>query len=263
MALIKPGTGWDLVLLLIMVAASYYYIRKATRGEKLPDLRRIPAVDAIYEGVGRSIELNKPVHFAMGASGGQLYTTLVSMTLAGLAFLRYVAKLCARLGARLIVHMPYQAESIPLIEGVVREAYREEGKLEEFRREDLRYHGYGSLTWSQAIAASFAREGVGLNLEVGIFYSDCPISLEMAKIQGGMNIGGTGRWIMVYAFAMMCDYCFLGEEIYAGAAKVSDNPLMVSGIIVEEVGKFFTLILIAICLILAALGVNIETLLSF
>jgi len=261
--IIRTGTYFDLILLLVLLVASWYYMNKALRGEKLPSLRKIPAIDAIDEGVGRSIEEEKPVHYAMGASGGQLYSTLVSMTLTSIAFLRYIAKLCARMGARLIVHMPYQAESIPLIEGTAREGYLEAGKPEMFRVEDLRYYGRGSLTWSQGITSSFAQEGVGLNLEIGIFYSDCPISLEMAKIMGGMNVGGTGRWIMVYAFAMMCDYVFLGEEIYVAGAIVSENPMMLSGVFIEEVGKFFVFLLIAIGLILAAIGLDMGTLFAY
>lgn len=260
--MIRTGTYFDIIFLAVLVIASWYYMNKAIKGEELPRLRTIPAIAAITEGVGRSIEADKPVHYAMGASGGQLYSTLVSMTLTGLAFLRYIAKLCARLGARLIVHMPYQAESIPLIEATAREGYLEEGKPEMFRVEDLRYYGRGSLTWTQGVTSSFAQEGVGLNLSIGIFYSDCPISLEMAKIMGGMNVGGTGRWIMVYAFAMMCDYVFLGEEIYAAGAIVSENPLMMSGIIIEEVGKIFVFLLLAIGLLLAAVGVDVQALFS-
>jgi hypothetical protein len=255
--IIRTGTYFDLLFLIVLVIASWYYMNKALRGEKLPSLRKIPAIDAISEGVGRSIETKRPVHYAMGASGGQLYSTLVSMTLTSIAFLKYISKLCARLGSRLIVHMPYQAESIPLIETTAREGYLEEGKPEMFRLEDMRYYGQGSLTWSQGITSSFAQEGVGLNLEIGIFYSDCPISLEMAKIMGGMNVGGTGRWIMVYAFAMMCDYVFLGEEIYAAGAVVSENPLMLSGVVIEEVGKIFVFLLLAIGFILAAIGLDV------
>jgi len=158
--------------------------------------------------------------------------------------------------------MPYHTDTIPMIEGMVREGYMIEGKEDEFRLEDLRYYGRGALTWTQGVTASYAQEGVGLNLSIGIFYSDCPISLEMAKIKGGMNVGGTGRWIMVYAFAMMCDYVFLGEEIYAAAAIVSQNPTMLSGIFVEEMGKFFSIGMTILGVILALVGLNIAPILG-
>lgn len=259
--MIETGSWMDLIFLALMTILTNYYLKKAADGT-LPNLRTIPAIAAIQEGIGKSIEENKPVHYAMGASGGQLYSTLVSMTLTSFAFLKYLSSLCARLGARLIVHMPYQTESLPMIEEMVREGYRVEGKEEEFRVEDLRYYGRGALTWTQGVTASYAQEGVGLNLSIGIFYSDCPISLEMAKIMGGLNVGGTGRWIMVYAFAMMCDYVFLGEEIYAAAAIVSQNPTMLAGIWVEELGKFFSIAMSIIGVILALVGLNIAPILG-
>jgi len=260
--MIVSGTYLDLVLLIFLAAVSYIELVKASKPEYKPFMRKIPAIEAITEGVGKSVEENKPVHYAMGASGGQLYSNLVSMTLTALAMLNYIAKLCARYGARLIVHMPYQSESIPLIEAITEEGYKHEGKPEMFKREDLRYYGTGALTWTQGVTASFAEEGVGLNLEIGIFYSDCPISLEMAKIMGGMNVGGTGRWIMVYAFAMMCDYVFLGEEIYTAGAIVSENALMLSGVIIEEWGKYFVFALTAIGLILLVFGANVASIFS-
>lgn len=259
--MIKSGAIMDIGFLVILVAATFYFLEKAQKAQ-LPPLRNIPAIGAIKEGVGKSVEENKPVHYAMGASGGQLYSTLVSMTLTAFAFLRYLATLCAEYGAALIVHMPHQAESIPMIEEMVREGYKMQGKEDMFRPENLRYYGRGALSWTQSVTASYAEEGVGLNLSIGIFYSDCPISLEMAKIMGGMNVGGTGRWIMVYAFAMMCDYVFLGEEIYAAGAIISQDPMMISGIWVEEAGKFIAIAIGIVGSILAFTGLNLNWILG-
>lgn len=260
--MVKSGTIWDFILLLLMIAAVYFYMDKALKGKELPRIRTIPAVDAIYEGVGRSIEMERPVHFSMGASGGALHTSLVSMTLAALMILRHTVKLCARLGSRLIIHIPGQTEAIPLVEGIARDAYIEEGKPEMFMREDLRYHGYSSTSFTQAVAGSYARDGVGLNVMVGIWYTDCVMPLESAKIYGGLNVGGTARWIMAYAFAMMTDYLLLGEELYAAGAAVSDNPVMVSGIASEEIGKYFSLVILVVGLILMALGVDVASILA-
>ncbi len=61
---------------------------------------------------------------------------------------------------------------------------------------------------------------------------------------------------------MMCDSVFLGEEIYAAAAIVSQNPTMLSGIFVEELGKFFSIGFSIIGVILALVGLNIAPLLG-
>jgi hypothetical protein len=67
---------------------------------------------------------------------------------------------------------------------------------------------------------------------------------------------------MAYAFAMMTDYLLLGEELYAAGAAVSDNPVMVSGIASEEIGKYFSLVVLVVGLILMALGVDVASILA-
>jgi hypothetical protein len=67
---------------------------------------------------------------------------------------------------------------------------------------------------------------------------------------------------MVYAFAMMCDYVFLGEEIYAAAAQVSKDPLMLSGILIEEIGKYFVYLMLGLGLLAGLVGLNVGALLS-
>ncbi len=61
---------------------------------------------------------------------------------------------------------------------------------------------------------------------------------------------------------MMCDYVFLGEEIYAAAAIVSQNPTMLSGIFVEELGKFFSIAMSIVGVLLALVGLNIAPILG-
>jgi hypothetical protein len=67
---------------------------------------------------------------------------------------------------------------------------------------------------------------------------------------------------MAYAFAMMTDYLLLGEELYAAGAAVSDNPVMVGGIASEEIGKYFSLVVLVVGLILMALGVDVASILA-
>ncbi len=74
LGILADGTLQPLILLAVLVAATYVYNKKAYAGEgKADQLREIPAIAAITEGVGKSVGENKPGHYAMGASGGQLY----------------------------------------------------------------------------------------------------------------------------------------------------------------------------------------------
>ena len=104
--ILVEGTLLDALLLLVMLGSSLFYMNKASGGEKIPEIRQIPAVAAIEEGVGRSLELDKPIHFGMSGTGGRLYDAQAANNVAAFMLLLYVAKLSARYGAKLIVHMP-------------------------------------------------------------------------------------------------------------------------------------------------------------
>jgi len=259
--ILVEGTYFDATLLLILLGSSLYYMNKASRGEQLPNIRMIPAVAAIEEGVGRSLELDKPVHFGMSGTGGRLYDAQAANNVAAFMILLYVAKLSARYGAKLIVHMPGYTESIAVIQGLVRQAYFEEGVPETLdSNADLRYYGRTTTTLSQSIAISYARDGVGLNVLVGKWSSDCVAPLESSIREDGFNVGGTGTWIMTYAFAMMSDYFLLGQELFAASAKVSGNEYMISSVISEDIGKAFIIAIMVVGLILSAVGVDVASL---
>jgi hypothetical protein len=252
----------EFLWLLLMFASVYLYLKKAERGEELPHIRIIPATLAIEEGVGRSLEMGRPVHYSMGSDGGPIMNSSMSTTIASLALLRYTTKLAAQYGTRMIVHLPSQGESIPLIEGVVREAYLEAGKPDAFQRGDLHYYGWLTAAFTPGVYESFSRDGVGLFMHCGhIITFSFPV-LEAAKIHGAITIGGTPRWTASYMFAMACDQMFIGEDLLAAGAQVSENKILLSGLASEEIWKFVSIALIIGGSLLQAVGIDIAGLLG-
>jgi len=261
MEIFKTGRMWDLAIFIVFFALTVYYLDRASKGKPLPKIRSIAALEAIREGVGRGVEIRKPVHYSFGPTGAVVSGADVSQTVASLGILQYTAGLCARLGARLIFHLPNQPFAIPLLEGAVDEAYLQEGRTEAFdKQRDLRFYGTGSMVFASAMASSFMDDGVALNILVGRQTTIIYPALEAAKIQGAINIGGTARWTAMYIFALTCDYIFIGEEIYAAGAKVTDNPYMTASIAAEENMKYIFLAILILGLILTAVGLDIPAL---
>jgi len=257
-----PNRNTEFLLLVFMIATTYYYLNRADKGLSLPKFRTIPAVLAIYEGIGRSIEVGKPVHFTMGSDGAPLTSAGMSTVIASLGILNYVAKNCAELNQRLIIHLPSQAYAIPLIEGVVQDAYIGAGKPELLRAGDMHYYGWLTAAFSPGVYESFSRDGVGLFVHTGyIITYEFPV-LEAAKIHKAMSIGGTPRWTATYIFAIACDYFFIGEEMLAAGAEVSGDPLLISGLASEEIWKFLAIGLLLLGLILTVAGINFGGLLT-
>jgi len=166
--LIAAGRYWDLFLFMLVLTGNLYYLDKVSKGAPLPRIRTIAAIEAIREGVGRAVEIRKPVHWSFGSGGISLTGTSTGETLADLGVLSYTAGLCAELGARFIFHMPAVPAGVPLLEGIVLEAYAKAGKLDEFdRKRDLRYYGSGMMVYAAAMASSFMQEGCALKIMMG------------------------------------------------------------------------------------------------
>lgn len=252
--LVRTGRIFDLLLLAVMAITTYVYIKRAEEGKKLPPIRKIPAVDAIEEGIGRAVEKGGMVHFASGGSGGRLSSEYLGMVIASLNCLGHVAKLCARMEVPLVVSAPSRPEALPLIEGIVMDSYRAEDKLENFSRDMIRFYGRDTGAYAQGICGTMIRENCAVNINIGAWHTDCLLVLAAAHDFGAMNIGGTGRWIMMYAFAMLADYCMIAEEIYAAGALVSGDRGVISGLAAEDIGKFLAFAVIILGLIVAAIS---------
>jgi len=260
---LRTGRVMDILFLIFVWLFVIYYITKAGRGAQLPKIRRIAAIDAIREGVGRAVEIRKPVHWSFGNAGAYVTDQNVSETLAGLGVMSYTVGLCARLGARFIFHMPGNPEAIPILEGTVLEAYSKEGKLEEFdRRRDLRYYGSGMMVFTAALAQSFMTEGVAMKIMMGRQPTCMYVALEAAKLQGAIVIGGTARWTAMYSFVLTCDYLFIGEEVFAAGAYVTGNPYMISSLASEEMAKYACIGILALGIVLSLANINFAALMK-
>ncbi|MBM3291133.1 hypothetical protein FJY84_00470 [Candidatus Bathyarchaeota archaeon] len=250
MVAIKTQFWMEFVWYVIMFTTVYYYLRKVEKNETLPKLRIMPATLAIEEGVGRALEMGKPVHYSLGSDGAPIMSSSVGTTIAALAVLKYTTRLVAKYGTRMIMHLPSQGESIPMIEGVIREGYVEAGKPDSFQRGDMHYYGYLTAAFSPGVYTSFVREGVGLFMHAGsVITYEFPI-LEAAKINNAIVIGGTPRWTATYIFAMACDHMFIGEELLAAGAALSENKYLTSSIVSEELWKYIAVVLLVGGLIL-------------
>lgn len=257
MEVLRAGRIWDLILFVFMTITVLWYIDSVNKGKPLPRIRTIAAIEAIREGVGRAVEIRKPVHWSFGSGGVSLTGMGVSDTLASLGVLGYCSGLCAKLGADFIFHLPGYPAAIPILEGTVLEAYAKEGKLDEFdRTRQFRFYGGGMMVYTAAMASSFMQEGVAMKVMMGRQPTCMYVALEAAKLQGAIVIGGTSRWTAMYSFVLTCDYLFIGEEVYAAGATVTGNPYMISSLASEELAKYLSVGLIVVGIILTLAGVE-------
>jgi hypothetical protein len=231
----------------------YYYLDKIRTGKPLPKIRSLAAFDAIEEGVGRAVETGKMV-FCESGFGTLTRGAYAPMTMAGMNVLRHTARLCAERDAKFQFGATGN-EILPLAEGIVEEAYKVAGKGDEFREDMVQYFGAG-FAGNMAEASYMVANGCACLVMVGAFSTSCLVLLGASKRSGAICIGGTGRWIMMYAFGIAADYIFILEDIYAAGALASGDTTVITTLAVEDIIKAIALVLSVIGGLLALAAID-------
>ena len=102
--------------------------------------------------------------------------------------------------------------------------------------------------WSQEVAGVFF---------IGSWYHKAVIFTENAARVGALTLGGTDTTHNIPFLVAICDYSLIGEELYAMGAYVSEDPINTSSLVGQDIGKFLSIILIILGLILITIGVDI------
>lgn len=236
MSLLIPGRIASLVFFLFSSITIIYITLQGAKGRKFELKRRLAAIDAIPETIGRAVELNKPVHYTPGCettTGGRGVQTWMGIVIGG-----YVTRICARLGAK--VTWSVREEHLPMSREIYKEAFRIEGfpGVEP----DVRYYG----AFSVGCIETMAKDGSAVNMIFGGFGSEFPQIAEAAARLGCFQIGGCSNPPMVPLVVAACDYFLIGEENFAAGAILSENDVQLAGIVALDIVKVLVVGLIAL-----------------
>jgi len=249
--ILKSGRVSGMVFLLIIAVSAAYFIRRGKAG-KVPYLRKVPGLDAIDEAIGRATEMGRPVFCSHGIAS-IADATYGPQTIAGLAVLGYVAQLCAKYGVRLIVPVR-QLVVYPIAREIVENAYRMEGKLDQFRVEDIVYLSGWQFGYSMGYMSLMQREKAGANIMVGGYWAESLQLAEVGYMVGAMQVSGTANTHQIPFFVVATDYTLIGEEIYAAGAYLSKDPAMIGSIVAQDIGKYISIALILLGFVLLIFG---------
>jgi len=234
------------LLVVCLGILTYMIIVQGERKRKVYSIRRLAAMDACEEAVGRAVEMGRPIHYTPGTA--QLTMAEAPQTIAALSILEYVARLAAKYNARIITTSQYP-EVYPLCVEVVREAYLSSGKADQFREEDVVY-----LPQLKAAAGLMQRERVAANFMIGAFWHESLVLAEAGAAAGAINIGGVATMHQLPFMVACCDYCLIGEELFAASAYITKDPVATSTIVGQDYIKAVSLGLIVLGTLLSTVG---------
>jgi hypothetical protein len=248
--MMKTGTIVDLLLAIALTAFTFYFIQRARQGDPIR-IQRLPGVDAIEEGIGRAVEMGRPVHYATGM-GAISSTRDVSAKVLSLYILGSVAEMCSQQRADL-----YVSERDPLTVGYIREilrtAYEKTGWPEGYREENIMWFPWTSIAY--ALPNWFQEVKPGANFMMGSLFFGTIIIAEAGALQGAFQIGyGQTQFLMA-----TCEYVLIADEFYATSAYMSKDPTLVGGIAGIDYVKMALLGLLLVSFILLNIGTDIMT----
>ena len=243
---IAEGQVFSLIALIIYCVAVVVMISRARKGMKLPELYKVPGLEALDEAIGRCTEMGRPLHFSPGIGGVDN-----AQTLAALSILGYVARECARYDTDIIVTNRITVV-YPITEEIVKQAFMEEGKIDRFRPENVRFISEDQFAYASGVTGIMYREQPAANILVGAFWAESLIFAEVGAIAGALQIAGTANTHQIPFFVAACDYCLIGEELYAASAYLTREPILLGTIIVQDWGKMFA----AACMVVGTILVT-------
>jgi hypothetical protein len=80
---------------------------------------------------------------------------------------------------------------------------------------------------------------------------------EAGNTVGAINIGGTVGGNMPF-FITTCDYCLIGEEIYAASAYITSDPIKLASLVGQDALRLISIAIIIILFIAANLNIPIK-----
>ncbi len=240
------GQMLPFISLIITVILISYRIIQAKNG-KVPTIRRMAALEAIEEAVGRATEMGRPVHYVPGIG------PLDAATFAGLEIMEKAVRTVARYGAKLIVTIR-QPVVLPIAEELARNCYIAEDKADAYDPDSIRFISQEQFAYAAGTMGILQREQVAANIMLGYFLAESLLLAETGFKVGAIQIAGTDNRSQIPFFVTTCDYVLIGEELFAAGAVASGNPLKLGSIAGQDWAKIYAVVL----LLVGSLATNLK-----
>jgi hypothetical protein len=223
----RARLGECIIILLLFVVILWLTLRR-----KEVYVRPIAGLTAMEEAIGRAVEMGRPVLFSAGW-GAQLDkpTTMAAMNIFG-----WLAGKAAAYDARL-TFPSHDAVIMAAAQESARTAAQLEGRPDWYRAEDIFYVTGSQFGYAAALDGIMEREQPAANLWLGTFAAESLILAETGNRIGAVQIAGTDSTIQLAFFLVTCDYTLIGEEVFAASAYLTRDPLVLGGLLAQDLLK--------------------------
>jgi len=227
------------ICIAVLFFAIIFYIMRARSGGKL-FIRRIPALNALEEAIGRATEMGKAVLYVPGIMDIDDPQTIASMSI-----LARVAEKTASYGTTLYVPTS-RSMAMSMAQQIVKESATKVGRPDWYNPDNIRYVTDDQFGYVSAVDGIMVRDRPAANLYLGTFYAESLILAETGHSTGAIQIAGTAMSDQLPFFVAACDFTLLGEELYAASAYLSQEPIQLGSLKGQDLGKLLFVMVILI-----------------
>ena len=232
----------ELLGLLLVAAVTLYFIDKAQSGQDM-FIRKIPALDAFEEAIGRSAEMGRPVMFIPG--NDDVYK---SSSIAAINIFEGAANYAVVMQSHIM--SPNQEAIVnQVLSNSLRNIFLYAGRPDLYDEYDVHFETTDQLAFASAIAGTMHRERPAAIFIQGDFGAESLIFAENGNAVGAIQIAGTDNEKQLPYFVVACDYTLLGEELYAAGAYIKKDPIQICTLKAQDVLK----LAVFVCLIIGSL----------
>jgi hypothetical protein len=247
----EAGTGGYGALLLLLVALVLLLLFTArARSGRRPQVRRIRAFDQLPAELGRAAEAGASLHFGLGtgALGGEQTAT----SLAGIQVLAAVADAAVAYGNPPLVTAG-DPTLMALAQDTLRRAYRRAGAPEDYDPKMVRYVAPSPSVYALGAGDAVGHEHVTASVLAGSFGEEIGLLTHAAEGRGLTQMAAADRPQALSALYAADTLLAAGEELYAGAARLTGLPQHVASLQAQDWLRYLMVLLI----LLAALGIRV------
>jgi hypothetical protein len=250
--IIVSGRLFSLFIMLVVWLATVYVINEVRRGNVF-EIRRVPGLDAIDEALGRCVETGRPV---IATPSWRPLGSYALPMMAGIALTRHTCLRAAELELPIIMPVG-SADTYPLIVKNYEQACIEAGKPELYDPDNVKYMSGQQWAFSTGLFQLMIDNNAGACIFVGRWSAETLSVTTVGNRIGAFQIGGTGQFSNTSFFAITADYTLIGDELYAAAAYVSEDPELKSFLTAQDVAKLIAAAIIVVGVILSSIGIDI------
>ncbi len=252
--IIESGRLFSFIIMLVIWIATFYIISEVNKGKSFL-VRRVPGLDAMEEALGRCVEMGRPV---IATPSWRPLGSYALPIMAGISIVRHICSRAAEL--ELPVFMPVgSADTYPLILSNYQQACAEMGKEELFNPDHVVYLSGEQWAFTTGLIEIMIDENPGANIFIGRWSAETLGVCAVGNKLGAFQIGGTDQFSNTSFFAITSDYTLIGDELYAAAAYVSNDPELKSFLTAQDVIKLLAASLIILGVFLSSFGIDIIT----